>query len=971
TSRGEVFTWGSNRYGQLGYALPPPPTSSCASTEQADHPVQLTPRQIFNPLKRECVVGAAASATHTVLHTASALYTFGKNAGQLGFMDADARALEFQTVPRKVGAALLRAPIRAVAASELATAVVLDSGEAYVFTRFGYSRLLCRPDPLPALFSRNYASAARAGQREGVVVQVATAGAHVVALSSTGTVYATSIAGDATAAQSGEYASPSIGSGSGSPTGSSTTNPSKLRNAVPVARPVWTPSRAHMAARDVAVGKDGSIILCTESGSAWRSEAHASRGAGAISGAISGTASPSVPAPAHPPFERVPGLSRVVAVRSNAFGAYAAVQKSPHVRCPPMRKARSASGADESLCATMARELDREADLRLGSRGRRPHGDVLAADEDVMRRSCRAAFERFAHQPDLVWLGEEGCDIAFPFHVNVLRARSPVLATALNDFTAGRRVRGLQAPLRELRYRCRDDGTRYLSLTLTRCPFLSLLTLWVWVYTDRFPDICSLVKRGAKDQLFRQPRQELIALASLLELETLERALRTQGTPAERLPEDLRAGLADPHFFDEATVVINLANGESLRVHQSAAVHSSDFFKAVFCGPSEGRWLAQRRRKKGGVTIQSERHQYDDDGSGSDVHVNMDCVSFDFRHVSRQTFELVRRAMYTDCDEHLFDGQQCETLAELVDLVFDVLCVANELMMYRLTLMCQRVLATFVNTSNVCNMLNAMELCLVGSFKKVALEYIVLNLEAMLERRLLDELDEAIMRALDDVTRCMQQPRRFQGYDNGWWCLGDPDLTRLSRENRRRLVDMLRLPSRLHEDEAMDERLRRLNIAAKEQAGNANRIAETGSDGRVSSHLEVSGTAEGSHQGDRPVSSADVSSPKPVTTNGIAGSSAQQPWKLATPGSAKTPLSDIMAQASDRRHAEPHPPHDRLIFTSAFAAGSSSHTPIAAATATPPLPAIRSVRYTTGSADPTPAELAAIATPVRSSGVDS
>jgi inhibitor of Bruton tyrosine kinase len=95
---GDVFTWGSNVFGQLGYSLP--------ATSKKEEPLQLVPRQIFGPLKRELVCGIAASGIHSAVYTATSLYTFGKNEGQLGIVDADARSLQIQIIPRKVGSSL-------------------------------------------------------------------------------------------------------------------------------------------------------------------------------------------------------------------------------------------------------------------------------------------------------------------------------------------------------------------------------------------------------------------------------------------------------------------------------------------------------------------------------------------------------------------------------------------------------------------------------------------------------------------------------------------------------------------------------------------------------------------------------------------------------------------------------------------------------------------------------------------------
>lgn len=85
SSEGETLTWGSNAYGQLGYA-----SNSNSSGLRDEEPVQLLPRQVFGPLKHQTVVGAAASRIHSAVITATSLFTFGKNEGQMGLVDSDA-----------------------------------------------------------------------------------------------------------------------------------------------------------------------------------------------------------------------------------------------------------------------------------------------------------------------------------------------------------------------------------------------------------------------------------------------------------------------------------------------------------------------------------------------------------------------------------------------------------------------------------------------------------------------------------------------------------------------------------------------------------------------------------------------------------------------------------------------------------------------------------------------------------------
>lgn len=77
TAEGDVYSWGLNRFSQLGYAVDTAP----GRTE--DH-VQLAPRRILGALKKERVIGIAACKSASACWTDKDLFTWGTNSGQLG-----------------------------------------------------------------------------------------------------------------------------------------------------------------------------------------------------------------------------------------------------------------------------------------------------------------------------------------------------------------------------------------------------------------------------------------------------------------------------------------------------------------------------------------------------------------------------------------------------------------------------------------------------------------------------------------------------------------------------------------------------------------------------------------------------------------------------------------------------------------------------------------------------------------------
>jgi hypothetical protein len=94
TSAGEVLSWGLSRFHQLGYVVEPSTT-----TGRLEEPIQATPRKIYGPLKKELVKGVAASKQCSACWTATEVFTWGTNNGQLGY---DKAAQPIQIVPRKV-----------------------------------------------------------------------------------------------------------------------------------------------------------------------------------------------------------------------------------------------------------------------------------------------------------------------------------------------------------------------------------------------------------------------------------------------------------------------------------------------------------------------------------------------------------------------------------------------------------------------------------------------------------------------------------------------------------------------------------------------------------------------------------------------------------------------------------------------------------------------------------------------------
>ncbi|KAF7504494.1 hypothetical protein GJ744_002174 [Endocarpon pusillum] len=761
--QGEVFTWGSNRYGQLGYTLPQP------SSTTNDYPTQLTPRQLFGSLKKEMIVGAAASSLHSVIFSSVALYAFGKNEGQLGLIDADARSLEMQVIPRRVGVSILQSPILMVSAIDRATTILLESHEVIVLTHFGWTKVVFQLEGFTNYFL-NGSSATRYDPAGNFVSKITSGGNSICALSTFGEVFSIDVSKKQDALA----------------TNQSTTNPSKARNSLPQPSKLWSIGKSHMSARDIAVGQDGSIILCTASGSVWRKEKRTKIKQASTKGNATKMKDYK--------FARIPGINRAVGVRSNAYGAYTAIRKD----CDVMREQIIVD--PQSIWDTMFTMLPFK-DLASPSHGEdsdmenpRPRfwtpatgssspahikqAILVSTDIEGQVQKLLARHELMVESEYDLWITSSVGGVRIPAHSFIVKARSRVLRQALASF---QQSYYFSIPdVLSIEYG--PDGQ--INVIFLGADFVTILNYVFYLYTENIADVWHHTqKRPHMATKYRQVRSDLMKIGATLEMRCLERAARVMTEPAKCLHIDMDIAFNDPTLFKDADVRIELANAVETKAHSAVLSRRCPFFEGLFIGRAGGSWLRDRRDR---------------------ANENSDLVRVDLKHVEEQIFRVVLRHIYADTGVEIFDEVVTAGLDEFIDFIIEVMALSNELMLDRLTQVCQKVLGQYVTTRNVCQLLNAVAPCSVNEFKHAALEYICLNLETMLEHRLLEELDEDLLMELDQMVRENQLaclPFARSGRAEAELFDQYPELVPQIVQGKQRMVDSLRLRSRLLESE--------------------------------------------------------------------------------------------------------------------------------------------------------------------------
>ncbi|POR38307.1 BTB/POZ domain-containing protein 1 [Tolypocladium paradoxum] len=766
---GELWTWGLNSDSQLGFVLPPP-------TRSDEEPMSLTPRQVFGSLKKEVVQGVAASAIHSVVHTGSSLYCWGRNVGQLALMDADSRSLDVQQTPRKVAASLLSAPIEMVSATDKATTCLLSNFTVWVFTNYGYNLIKF---PFPDVFT-NHSLAASSfsnrydpGRRD---IRYITSGGETIA--------AVTARGDLFTMQLNHKVDVN-------PPAGSTTNPVKIKGAVTQPQCIWDSRKDGVAS--VSVGEHGSVIIGTESGAIWKRVKRTKGKTAAFPGALDVKKKDFK-------FERVPYITGCVNVRSSTFGAFAAIRKDISVMSEEISIAKPSlwEDVDSLMCLRdfVASEPSRDvkasrkswyAAIAKEKPGSVPHEIMRSANiEEELLQWLRTNSFQYANV-DMEIRTTTAPDIRIPVHGWLLAGRSSVLRETLSE------SRGQGTAAHSDTFLVESIGGRRV-LTLPSVDIFTVLNIVVYIYQDVIIPVWKYTREAPSDAYrFRQVRSELMRVATKLHMPKLEAAARLQTGLERSLDADMKDAISDPEFFDDGDIVVQL-DGADITVHSQLMCRRCPFFEGMFCGRSQGQWLANRRNESSAA----------------------EQVRIDLKHISPEAFHYVLEYIYADVGEEMFNEVAMPNIDDFSELVLDVMGVANELMLDRLSQVCQFLIGKFVTTRNIANLLNEISPCSVTEFKDVGLEYICLQLECMLENHLLDGLDDDLLEELDDVVRDNQLARfPFARSGRAELLLHEkyPDLVTDIEEERRRRVKQMAFKVAQREDE------RKLSSSFKARVG--------------------------------------------------------------------------------------------------------------------------------------------------------
>jgi len=354
---------------------------------------------------------------------------------------------------------------------------------------------------------------------------------------------------------------------SAAPSSNADTSSADGRAAVTVFKPqrVWALRKKFSAVKDVALGSDGSIIICTESGHVYVRTRNAKSSTGRTF-----------------KFERIPYLQRVTQVCANSTGAFGALRidyklkpievtgnmiaqdlktVQPYLqlyRKPERRDltsiARSEADDRRGMMAKSIDEFDDEAeDLNISH-------DIdsalelfeVLAGEQRMRKAGGGSFNydgvRLPHDADTMIHLQSGA--AVPVHRVILAARSRVLEELLSG---SKQLADTQSKLSMKLMPARPGPglgvSKLTRLSISGCHALSTLIFLRYLYSDELlalwdPRVGTVVEKQLRklDVTPPQVKVELQAFSRLLDLPHLATALESpvKREPAPSMRQDLQ-----------------------------------------------------------------------------------------------------------------------------------------------------------------------------------------------------------------------------------------------------------------------------------------------------------------------------------------------------------------------------------------------------------------------------------------------
>ncbi|KAJ1965722.1 hypothetical protein IWQ62_002599 [Dispira parvispora] len=775
TSRGEVLTCGSNRYGQLGRK---------ATQIVDDEPVQLTPRTVPPPTRSFRAQGVAAAGYYTVVYNSDSMYTCGADQGQLGYrVDPQSnpwatdlvepsllsefselslvtspssphrgQQLAYQATLRQVTCFAADTQFISVVASEGALVCLLATNEVQILTkaRSQMISLASGPTLIGGVRITHFHSRYVAPKP----MEIATGERGLVAIvTNTGHIHVAHLPREFTA---------------DAPLSTTRDSSATMRQG-----PIFTPSRSHGAVRvwsalsdslfaqKVAIGKGGTLILVTRNqrayvGTLYRLPA-------------------SSPLQCFYRFSLIPDLCYVTQVAANALGGFAAVQSTtrfagdaPSVKDIGTRVRHTAllsplgiSGQRSVSLTELCHRDILHAHLRPTTRKTvSPDTPALHsfAQEEVSWRTLlrlKPPMVLYSELSDMVWATTTGDAV----EVHTLRVASALplfwhsvvtqLKCLSSPDTAGEQAAGFTVQVVDpssselpVPTECPPSLTRtapFIYIHFHHCPFSVLAAIAYTLYQDTFPDglpsDCHAMARRIRKawQGDQAPIDSPLSACSLATTfnHLMVAVLRHITLPAGEamLPPPLATLLQQRQWNTQEVIcgyfdVVLRLQDALVPCHRWPLATGSAFF-AMLLSP-----------------VSPWAH------SSSASPVSHYSHSVNLTHVRWKTFFPVLVALYRGAQEDSLCAFPCEDTEQYLDYVLEVMSLADELDVPHLFRQCESTLVGLISIRTVIRFLDFTQRVIAPTLARCCEQFLRQHLLIFAERRALDQVPSPVLHHL-------------------------------------------------------------------------------------------------------------------------------------------------------------------------------------------------------------------------------
>ncbi|KAI7884045.1 hypothetical protein K492DRAFT_158679 [Lichtheimia hyalospora FSU 10163] len=672
---------------------------------EIDDKYQLFPRKVQSPLlKKLSIIGAAASSVHSVVYTAYEVFTFGYNQGQLGY-HASGDELR-QVLPRKVA---FSTRITDVAANDHATAVLYETHEISVLCNYGQQKIVLPTDRFPSGIQVHHSAA------HYPIKLITGVDEYLGAISNNGEVYVWTCKGPGSRQLD--------------------KNRAKGKN-VNISSPkrVWLLKKPYLAATDASLGHHGSLIVSTLCGQVFV-------GKSTKDGQYK--------------FNIIPNLQRCIRVCASPSGAFSGIRSEVEVDDITTTRSTFISDIKTSLPHIIAAErLDRDI-KRITNEYNDKLDDLMRQSDgnDEMNQETNAMERQKTHDifdnelrsvVDTAWKYAEqlairdmtlDAVIILPGAKRKLYCHQCILACRSRFFSQLFQSNEFRDPaLSIVRHQ------KHIEIRLMRDYSMSaFLLLFDYLYTDIYMHPMSAYYNTPNLARFNDPAspavvgKDLAALASLFELDELhESAIHSfSNIPRPTLTSDLLNLFEEEKTISRPNVCLDLKDGQHVLCHEMIVRQRCEFFRALF--------------EPGSIWMQSRREQ-----QSPYLHVDM-------THISEQVAVPFLRYLYGDLDEMQLFGDICkETTESMMRFLVQVLCLADELLLYRLKTICERALLRFIGLRSAPSLLEASDIYMADALKHACLQFITSNIDVLMATGMIDHLESKLIRDIEKHVRSCQ-----------------------------------------------------------------------------------------------------------------------------------------------------------------------------------------------------------------------